>query len=295
MELIQYKVDASKLNGKPIAIMPIGDIQWAGPKGSTSLDLLRRRIDVGLKHDAWFLGMGDYIDFMSPSNRKARKGAGFYDTTEMVIDDKAMELTQEIFEKALKPTVGRWYGLLEGHHFTQLEDGTTTDQHLARWLKTAFLGTTVGIGLKVENFQGSSASCNVDIWATHGCGGGTTAAAPVNKLEKVSPSWHVDLMVMGHMTKKAHAEIDRVEYYWGKKQHFLRHRTMHLVGAGGFSKGYMERTQNGKVPRGSYVEAGMMRPVVLGNPLVFITPNIYDKVKEGERVRYWSPQIEVLS
>jgi hypothetical protein len=70
---------------------------------------------------------------------------------------------------------------------------------------------------------------------------------------------------------------------------------MHLVGAGGFSKGYMERTQNGKVPRGSYVEAGMMRPVVLGNPLVFITPNIYDKVKEGERVRYWSPQIEVLS
>lgn len=293
MELVAYNVDPKRFDDEGrIAIMPIGDIQWAGPRGSTSLGLLRRRIEVGLEHRAYFMGFGDYIDFMSPSNRQARKGAGFYDTTEQVIEDAAMRLAEEIFELALKPTVGHWLGLLEGHHFTQFESGGTTDSWLAEKLKTVHLGTTAYVGLK---FKANSDHRMVNIWGTHGCGGGTLASAPVQKLERVAPSWHADIMIMGHMTKKSKGEIDRVYPQWGRRHHFLVHRTTHLVGAGGFSKGYMERSRNGGVPRGSYVESGMMRPTVLGNPLIFIKPHFVDKTKQGERIRYWSPEIEVLS
>lgn len=293
MELVAYNVDPKRADkdGR-VALMPLGDIQWSGPQGSTDLDLLRRRIDEGLKHKAYFLGFGDYIDFMSPSNRKARKGAGFYDTTEQVIEDAATELTQQIFDLALKPTIGHWLGLLEGHHYTQFDSGGTTDSWLAEKLKTVHLGTTAYVGLRFKTGYGWR---TVNVWGTHGCGGGMSASAPVQKLERVAPAWEADVMIVGHMTKKSKGEIDRVYPQWGRKKHFLGTRTTHLVGAGGFSKGYIEGSRAGGVPRGSYVEQGMMRPTVLGNPLLFITPKFVDKTKDNERIRYWAPTVEVLS
>jgi hypothetical protein len=293
VELVAYNADPKRFDREGrVYVMPIGDIQWAGPKGSTDLDLLHRRIDEGLKRNAYFMGFGDYIDFMSPSNRKARRGAGFYDTTEQVIEDAAMELTERIYDLALKPTVGRWFGLLEGHHYTQFDAGGTTDSWLAEKLKTVHLGTTAYVGLRFKTAYGNR---TVNIWGTHGCGGGGRCTAAVSKLEGIAAAWDADLMMMGHATKKGAGEIDRMYPQWGRRRHFLAARTTHLVGTGGFSKGYIEHSRNGGVPRGSYVEQGMMRPTVLGNPLIFIKPHFVDKTKDGERIRYWAPEIEVLS
>lgn len=108
MELVTHTFPLK--HSKPVTIIPIGDIQWAGERGSTALGLLQRTIERGLEEDAWFVGMGDYIDFLSPSNRQRLASAALYDTAMDVVDSKAMELTEEIYEKALKPTKGRWLG-----------------------------------------------------------------------------------------------------------------------------------------------------------------------------------------
>src|SRR6266446_6926522 len=142
MEFVTLNISRPQADKTPTVIMPVGDIQWSGKRGATALDLLHRRLDRGLDLNALFLGMGDYIDFLSPSNRQRLASANLYETAEDIIDEKAMELTQEIYDLALRPTKGRWIGLLAGHHFTQLKAGDTTDQRLCQMLETKFLGDT---------------------------------------------------------------------------------------------------------------------------------------------------------
>ena len=263
----------------PVAIMPLGDIQYAGKGGPTAMDLLKHRIDDGLKAGALFIGMGDYIDFMSPSNRQKRAAAAFYDWTEEVIDEKSIELTHDIYEKALKPTKGRWIGLLQGHHFTKLSTGETTDQKLAELLGTQFLGDTVYGRLA---FKGHG---DVTFWASHGCGGGQRSAAPVNKLETLANYWEADIFMLGHMTKMAASPINRIYPLWKTAVPHLRHKKILLVGCGGFCKGYIERSKIGRVPQGSYVEKGLMNPAILGNPLIRVGPNTEEAM--------WQPNITV--
>ena len=106
MELLNFHTSKSRY----VVVAPLGDIQWSGLRGSTARDHLRRHIDRCLKLNAYFIGMGDYIDFASPSNRARLKNAMLYDTAMEVIEDAAGSLVDEVFEKFLKPTVGRWIG-----------------------------------------------------------------------------------------------------------------------------------------------------------------------------------------
>ena len=52
--------------------------------------------------NAYFVGTGDYVDFLSPSNRVRLANAGLYDTALQVIRDKATELVDELYERYLK-------------------------------------------------------------------------------------------------------------------------------------------------------------------------------------------------
>lgn len=266
MELVSYdfKLQASE----PFYVIPVGDIQWSGKRGPTASETLRSVIERGMELGAWFLGMGDYIDFLSPSNRQRLRGAALYDTAEDVIDDKALELTMELYETHLKPTKGRWLGLLEGHHFTQLKTGDTTDMRLCQMLDTKFLGTSAYIRLQ---FRQQTERHSLIVWAHHGAGGGSKAAAPVQKLENIAPYWDADVFVMGHMTKQAMASINRISSRWnGNGSPDLIHRKIMLVGAGGFSKGYVEHARQGQVPRGGYVEQRLLNPAALGAPTIKI-------------------------
>src|SRR3990167_72146 len=134
MELLQVEPRRRIVNSKweEMRICYLGDFQYAGKKAhGTALTQLKEKIAEEVERGAYFIGMGDYIDFLSPSNRQRLRSAALYDTAEDVIDEKSMELTQEIFDLALRPTVGRWLGLVEGHHFSQLKTGDTTDMRLA--------------------------------------------------------------------------------------------------------------------------------------------------------------------
>jgi len=268
---------------KPFYLMPLGDLQWTGDRGVTAIDLLKRRIDVGLRLGAKFVGLGDYIDFMSPSNRKAYEAMHKYDSTEDAIEDTALNLVLDLYHKILKPTKGHWLGLLEGHHFMEMQDGTTTDQRLAGLLETDFLGSCA---MGRINFKGLG---DVIFWAHHGRGSGQLVSAPLNRLERLANYWQADIFLMGHMTKMPTAPIERVFASWSGSLPHLRYRKIMLVGCGGFSKGYMERSKRGRVPRGSYVEAGMLAPTSLGNPLIKIeplqprretAPGVYQKIFE---------------
>jgi hypothetical protein len=293
VELATFKVLRKLQNHAPVVIAPIGDIQWAGERGATSKDLLRRHLDRCLELDAWYVGLGDYIDFMSPSNRQRMRSAALYDTAEDVVDDKALELTWELFEKFLKPTTGRWLGMLHGHHYTLLRSGETTDQRLCQMLETRFLGTSAYIRLQFSTPNSNDRS-NITLWAHHGCGGGQKAGAPLGKIEDMAASFPgADIYIMGHTTKSPVAPIERIYPRWhGQGAPDLVHKRVYLVNSGGFARSYQHGAKQGNVPMGLYPEQGMMRPASLGAPIVRITPAHYwGKKKNGTGT--WAPTISV--
>ncbi len=294
MELVAKRIVVPK-DCQEIVIAPIGDIQWSGRKELIAYSALKEYIAEAVERQAWFVGMGDYVDFASPSNRQRLQAAALYDTAQQVIDDKARALVDELFADLLQPTVGRWLGLLEGHHWTHLLTGETTDQHLCELVQAPFLGTSAFIGLTFTDRDDNTHV--VTLWAHHGAGGGQKVHAPILKLENLASSFDCDVMMVAHMTKRATGVIQRCYPVWQSAAPVIRHKEIHLVGCGGWAKGYAERSRQGNTPRGGYVEQKMLTPVALGAPFVRIRPRTrrIDEHKKtgGKNQRFWEPEIRV--
>lgn len=254
MELVKVNTRNHK-----VVVAPVGDLQWSGKKGPTAMDSVRRHIDRALGLDAWFVGMGDYTDFLSPSNRARLVGAALYDTAQDVIDEKAHELVEEVYENVLKPTKGRWLGMLEGHHFYEGR-GSTSDQWLAEMLDAEFLGTSAFIRLEPSG---------VVLYAHHGQGNSVLPTGPLNKLYHVAHGLAgADVYMIGHTTKMSVARLSRPVPDWSKRD--LTHNDIFLVNCGGFSKSSIVGHRQGRIPRGEYAEVKMLTPSPLAAPLIYI-------------------------
>lgn len=273
--------------------MPIGDLQYAGDDDAIALSMLKRHIQWGVDHNAYFIGMGDYIDTFSPSNRQRLANANLYDTAKQAISKAAERFVTEIYEKALAPSKGRWLGLLEGHHYHELDNGETTDGYLARLLGAPALGTSAYVRLQFTRKRADGAGRHDDvlIWAHHGVGGGQGISAPINKLAPMIQGFNADIYIMGHFTSKDGKPIDYVQPIYpkngGKPQ--LVYRTKILACTGGFMKSYRAGSRYGNNPRGNYAEQGMMRPAALGGVLIKIRPRW--TVQNG--VEIWRPDLGI--
>ncbi len=267
MELITFTVPKSL---KTLVIAPIGDIQWSGENGPTAKDQLKRHIDECLKLDAYFVGVGDYIDMLSPSNRSRLNAAGLYDTAMEIMWEKAMDLMTEVYEKFLKPTTGRWLAVAEGHHLYE-HGGETTDEKLCEMLKAPFIGTSAFVHNKAHDFT---------IYMHHGNGGGVLPGSGLNKMYHVAGGLQgADIYLMGHNTKLTTARLSRPFPRWGAKKadHRLEHRDVFLVNCGGFSKSNVVGHRSAGITRGDYAEQGMMTPSPLTAPIITVDLTCKDR------------------
>ena len=266
MQLITYPLPRSS---KRLIVAPIGDIQWSGDDGPTAQSQLKDHINRCLDLDAYFIGLGDYIDFLSPSNRSRLIAAGLYDTAQSVIAEKANELSQELFDRFLAPTKGRWLGMVEGHHFHEA-DGSTTDMKLAELLKTKFLGTSAYIKVK-----------DVVFYAHHGIGGGKLPGAAMNTIYHLAAGLPgADVYLMGHTTKLSTSRVSRPFPVWTHPAR-LEHKDVWLVNTGGFCKSNIVDHKHGSIPRGDYAEQKLMTPSPLTAPIIRVE---WTKTKSSIRV-----------
>lgn len=273
----------------PITIAPLGDIQWNGDTSQIAMSHLQEHIEkvLTLPHPL-FLGTGDYVDFASPSNREALQTVRLYDNAKKAVGDTALTLADQCYNTILKPTKGKWLGMLSGHHYFPLISGGTTDTYLAGKLGAPFLGVDAVVRVKfVGNGPGGAM---LDIWCHHGEGFSRKPWGPLIKLTDLATNWDCDVFVMGHMTKKAKADVNRVYPVFTRHGAWLRHKTIHLIGAGGWSKAFAVGR-----PEGTYVERGMLSPVVLGAPIIHVRPK-WRMVGDGglhENHQTWDPGITV--
>lgn len=270
MEVFSWAPDGQKFAAwEQMLIIPIGDIQYQGKDGGTDLDRLRRHIRWGVENNGYFLGMGDYIDLSSPSNRQALAAANLYDSVREALDAIAENWVKELYS-ILAVTKGRWIGMLQGHHWHPFQNGESSDTMLCRLLDTKFLGDSAMFQIRFHNTP-SRTTLPVTIFAAHGTGSGKLVSSALNKLEELSSGFAADIYFMAHQSKQPVAPLDYL-YIGCERVVRLRHKTKYLVATGGFYKGYLEGSQRQGRPGGSYVEKGLMKPVALGAPAVWLTP-----------------------
>lgn len=189
-------------------VVPIGDVQL----GSSGVDLplLKRTVSEALTwakitgNEVRFIGMGDYVDVASPSNRAEIRGARLYDSVQNMMDESACRM-EEQFIALMKETAGMWIGLLHGHHYWDHEDGTTSDTRIAKALNAPYLGTCAMAKLLFRDENKHNLTCT--IWAHHGCGAGMMPTTPINKLYHVMQSFDADVYLLGHQCLPTSAEI----------------------------------------------------------------------------------------
>lgn len=213
------------------------------------------------KQGALFLGLGDYLDGCSTSERKVL--GELHESTEASLAGVARGMTHQLANE-LAFTKGRMIGLIGGNHFYPLKEGTS-DSLLASLLQTNYLGCSAIIRLTFD--LGIHGEVDYDIGCHHGTGGGATPGATFNNLEKMLDRFDVDLVLSGHDHKKgcipSHPRMRPVTLPKGGLA--LREKTPWLGRTGSFLKSYVP----GEV---SYnVDAGR-GPCALGHIEFEITP-----------------------
>lgn len=276
-------------------LCPLGDIQYGAP--GCEVERLERHIDwaEGLRaqgKQVYYIGMGDYVDVASPSNRgKLRSVRGdLYDSVNNMMEEAAQRNLEQV-QELLAPTKGYWFGLLSGHHYWEFPDGTNTDSRLAQFLETNYLGTCAYLHLRYGNTSNGRARTVCKIWAHHGEGGGQTVSSAINKLmQRVVPYWEANLYLMGHYHTKDAKPIPWVYSNTGHDgEAVLRGTTRYMVITGGFLSGYTTGSKGtAGLPESTYVEKKLLAPQTLGAPVIFIRPH-----RMGENNNFVSIDINV--
>lgn len=183
---------------KPIRLVIFGDVHWDSPnhaKHSWQEDLKHFR---SLK-DAWFLGMGDYLDSTSTSERDClgRMSSEMHET--LAKDLNALQAAKvEAMAKEMEFMKGRLIGLLGGNHYWKFQHGGTTDTELARLLETTYLGVSTFIRLTLEKFQ---RRFTLDIWAHHGAGGARLPGGSLNRVDQMREHAEADIFCVDEATE----------------------------------------------------------------------------------------------
>lgn len=269
MELIQTTVEL-KQPFKAITLRPVSDLQY-GAEG-VAFETFKRYIREGIADDSFFIGLGDFLDIASPSNRERLRMAGLYDSILKGLDNEVENQMDKVME-VLRPTRGRWLGILAGHHYHEFLDKTTVEDRFCESLDAPFLGDSALIRIIFKD-KGKRQQASCTLLVHHGVGSGQSTTAPLNKLEKLAAYFEADLYMMAHHHKLCTSTISRLSMHDAKKGPILKARPIYLACTGGYLRGYTQGSRMGLRPTGGYVEKKLLPPVGIGGIVVSLKPEV---------------------
>ena len=185
--------------GQRLRLVALGDVHWDTPE--CDRDRLSRFV-------AWcqerqqqgemvrLVGLGDYLDFGSPSERKVIGSGTLHETTAVKLDRAHLEDLRE-FVALMKPIGKNFLGLLTGHHHylfatktaAGIWKGRSSDEWLANQLGCEYWGN--GVALYRLTFPHG---LFLDMFAWHGGGGAQTPGGRVQKrirVAEIAPTAHI--------------------------------------------------------------------------------------------------------
>ena len=178
--------------GKETQIIILGDIHRDSPNHSDSKwqeDLAYFRS----QKNAYFLGMGDYLDSTSTTERECLGSISksMHDTFRK--DIQALQLAKiEMIADELKFAKGRIIGLVNGNHYFEFQSGINGDQKLAELLNTKYLGVCSLIRLY---FVANGRQHAIDLFVHHGMGAARLIGGSVNRVGQMFEGVEADICV----------------------------------------------------------------------------------------------------
>lgn len=265
----EFNIDIKNIN-KPISLYPFGDVHRSSPACDVGRwkDFLR---EASQDPNAYFLGIGDYDDMSSTSEREIINSHKLHDSTRRTLEDLYNKHNEQ-FYREISFMKGRIIGLIEGNHYSEYKDGTTTTMKLAGLMDTKYLGVATFIRLHFNYYGGKT---SLDIWAHHGAGGGRLPGSSLNRVVQMSESADADLYFMGHTHGKSLGFVPKLVLKNTKNGVRLKHKRQLFARTGSFLKGY-------EPGYASYVADAAMNPTDLGFVKITMTPKrvTTDGVKE---------------
>lgn len=249
--------------GEPIYLIPFGDVHKSSPmhakeKWQEMLDWAKT------KKRCYFLGMGDYNDLASTSERFILNDKALHESTVKTLEQLYLQHCLD-FAKDIKFMKGRLIGMLGGNHYGVFQNGVTTDQKLCELMGCKYLGVNGFIRLQFVSATPHKNRIAVDIFAHHGRGGGRTQGGSMNPVEQMARTAEADIYLMGDNHQKAISHISRLRLVSGRGSIRVGHRKVLLARTGSFLKGFEEGCQ-------SYVVDGLMNPSDIGVVKIELTP-----------------------
>ena len=186
---------------KEVQIICFGDVHRDSPNHADTKwqeDLAYFRS----QKDAYFLGMGDYLDSTSTTEREClgHISKQMHDTFRK--DIQALQLAKiEMIAGELSFMKGRLIGLLNGNHYFEFQSGINGDQKLAELLETKYLGVCSLMRFFFK-FSQSGQTQAIDIFAHHGMGAARLIGGSLNRVAQMFEGVEADITIMGHDHKR---------------------------------------------------------------------------------------------
>ena len=186
---------------QPIKLIPFGDIH--ADSDLHAVDEWMEFIDYARKEkDAYFLGMGDYLDSWSASERHILRSGGLHDTSLKNLEKDARKRVAD-FCKQISFMKGRCLGIISGNHKPEFSDGTNGDHLIAAALGTKYLGVASAIHVSLH-VNGKEPQWSFDVFAHHGKGGSArTVGGTLNTVAQVAAYMDCEIYLMGHDHQRA--------------------------------------------------------------------------------------------
>ncbi len=254
-----HDIKVKKL-GEPIFLIPFGDIHF-GTK-NCSVSRFKEHVEYYGKDNpnCYFIGMGDYQDCVSGSERQMLSKP-FHETTIDKLDEVYIRICDELVD-IISWMKGKLIGLIEGNHYAELQDGTTTTMRMAKALECAYLGVMTNITLRFD-YRGARTA--FEICAHHGKGAARLAGSSLNTVINLAEGHTADLYMMGHDHKRGAVRGAKIHSQSHQGVLRARHRPQAFCRTGGFLRAY----ENGEP---SYVAEKALNPADLGGIVIELTP-----------------------
>jgi len=257
----------SSYKGHEVIIYPLGD--WHLGSEHCNEKLIDKQIEeIKNTKNARVILMGDIAE----SSTKESVGAGVYEQKENA-QQQIMKAKNKLFE------------------IKHLIDGVVTGNHEERIYKQSgfdlsyYLCQILSIEDKYMRYQGvvnyvlNKRSFNISVW--HGAGGGGSAGASLNKLQKQSEYILADVYLMGHVHKRqAHTKTMYVPDVRNKKIDKLEQ--------------YFIVTGSSLIYENSYAESAGMTPSQIGFTKIKLSSSLeYNRNDKINVTRYRDKQINI--
>lgn len=202
-----------------------------------------------------YLGMGDYVDFASTSEKKKLLAANLHETTIDKFDNIAKKDIIGL-SKEMSHMKDRMIGIIGGNHVWNFANGKNSDELLAEEMRTKYLGWLSYIRIVVGSTHNRTMS--FDIVACHGKAGGKLLGTSINQvddLRKIFP--FANLFIMGHDHKLSATPATILHAETCEDGIRIKQKEQRLCRSGSFKKTYTPGT-------GGYEIGKLYQPSILG-------------------------------